>query len=91
MASTWIVTFSLGWDPLTHQERRELEHHFSTVPAASASSGECWEVRVRSDTATTAVHEVSLMLGPDRQRRLVHISAAQDLAERVRAATPWRT
>jgi len=91
MASTWIVTFSLGWDLLTCEERQELEHHFSTVPAGSAGSGECWEVRVRSDTAATAVHDVSLMLGSDRQRRLVHISAVQDLAERVRAATPWRS
>jgi len=91
MAPSWIVTFSFGWEPLGDEERQELEHHFSTVPVSSAGSSECWRVRVRSATATTAVQEVSLMLGADRQRRLVHISAAQDLADRVRAASPWRS
>lgn len=89
MAASWVVTFSLGWDRLTGEERRELERHFSTVAVSSTGSAECWQVRVRSDTAATAVHEVSLMLGPDRQQRLVHIAATQDLADRVRAATPW--
>ena len=88
MASSWIVRFSLGWDELTREDREGLERHFSMVPAKGAGIGQSWEVRVRSDTAAAAVHEVSLMLGSDRQQRLVHISAESDLADRVRAAAP---
>jgi hypothetical protein len=89
MASSWIVKFSLGWGELAREERQKLERHFSTLPTSGTSVGETWKVKVRSDTAATAVHDVSLILGPDRQRRLVHISASEDLAERVRGATPW--
>ena len=71
------------------EDREELQRHFSMVSAVDAAHAETWEVRVRSDTAASAVHEVSLMLGPSRQERVVQISAAADLADRVRAAASW--
>jgi hypothetical protein len=89
MASSWIVRFSLGWSELTREDRQQLERHFSMVPAPGSGLAEGWQVTVRSDTAATAVHEVSLMLGPDRQQQLVQISATTDLADRLRAAAPW--
>ena len=89
MASSWIVKFCLGWEELAPKEHQELERHFSIVPSSGTGVGETWKVRVRSDSATTAVHDVSQILGPDRQQRLVHISASEDLAARVRAANPW--
>lgn len=88
MASSWVVIFCFGRDQLTAEEYQELKRHFSAV-VNSSHVGTCWEVKVRSATAATAVREVSLMIGPDRQNRLVYIAAAQDLAERVRAARPW--
>lgn len=89
MASSWVVIFCFGWDQLTAEEHQVLERHFSAV-VSSSHMGTCWEVKVRSATAVTAVREVSLMIGPDREDRLVYIAAAQDLAERVRAARPGR-
>jgi hypothetical protein len=89
VASSWIVRFSLGWGEMTREDREELQRHFSMVAAADAAHAETWEVRVRSDTAASAVQEVSLMLGPSRQERVVQISAATDLADRVRAAASW--
>lgn len=89
VAASWIVRFSLGWDELPQHDRQELQRHFSMTPAPGAGSPETWEVRVRSDTAATAVHDVGRMLGPGREHRLVHISAALDLAERVGVAAPW--
>lgn len=69
VASSWIVKFSLGWDELTPDDRHELQRHFSMTPAGTGTAGG-WEVRVRSDTAATAFHEVSLMLGREREERL---------------------
>jgi hypothetical protein len=89
VASSWIVRFSFGWTELTHEDREELQRHFSMVPAAETASAETWEVRVRSDTAASAVQEVSLMLGASRQERVMQISATTDVADRVRAAVPW--
>lgn len=89
VASSWIVRFSLGWGEVTREDREELRRHFSMVPAADAAQAETWEVRVRSDTAASAIYEVSLMLGPSRQERVVLISAVTDLADRVRAAGSW--
>jgi hypothetical protein len=89
VSSSWIVRFSLGWDDdLTVEDRSQLQRHFS-MASAPGGHRESWEVKVRSDTAATAVHEVSLMLGPALQQRIVHISAETDIADRVRAARPW--
>ena len=89
VASSWIVRFSLGWGEVTREDREELQRHFSMRPATDAAHAETWEVRVRSDTAASAVHEVGLMLGSSRQQRLVQISAVTDLAGRVKAAASW--
>lgn len=59
MASSWIVRFSLGWRALAPEERQELERHFSMLPASGTGVAQTWEVMVRSDTASTAVMDVS--------------------------------
>lgn len=90
MSLSWIVRFSLGWDgELTGEDRSQLQRHFSIASAGGAGQRESWEVKVRSDTAATAVQDVSLMLGSAFQQRLVHISAETNIADRVRAATRW--
>ena len=89
MGSSWIVGLCLGWGDLAAKDRLVLQHHFSMAPAGDAGHGEVWQVRIRSETATTAVQDVSLVLGADCQQRLVLIAAETDVADHVTSAKPW--